>query len=157
MKVIRSILRENFRRHIKCELPLEKKCKDRLVPLKNRVPATAKLGKKHHLKWKLKFPDSGAGRVFKIVTMTIECHVSDPQILFLFFLDWRESFSTNQCVIRAREDKQTCYPPSPHCNVSLAVLREDLIRPKLILLGRRHPLAYNIGVLSSGFPLVTQT
>lgn len=50
VKVIRSILRENFRRHIKCELPLEKKCKDRLVPLKNRVPATAKLGKKHLLK-----------------------------------------------------------------------------------------------------------
>uniref|UniRef100_A0A8C0FXP3 TIAM Rac1 associated GEF 2 n=1 Tax=Bubo bubo TaxID=30461 RepID=A0A8C0FXP3_BUBBB len=47
VKVIRSILRENFRRHIKCELPLEKTCKDRLVPLKNRVPATAKLGKKH--------------------------------------------------------------------------------------------------------------
>lgn len=52
MKVIRSILRENFRRHIKCELPLEKTCKDRFVPLKNRVPATAKLGKKHILKMK---------------------------------------------------------------------------------------------------------
>lgn len=45
VKVIRSILRENFRRHIKCELPLEKTCKDRLVPLKNRVPVSAKLGK----------------------------------------------------------------------------------------------------------------
>lgn len=44
VKVIRSILRENFRRHIKCELPLEKTCKDRLVPLKNRVPVSAKLG-----------------------------------------------------------------------------------------------------------------
>lgn len=44
IKVIRSILRENFRRHIKCELPLEKTCKDRLVPLKNRVPVSAKLG-----------------------------------------------------------------------------------------------------------------
>lgn len=44
VKVIRSILRENFRRHIKCELPLEKMCKDRLVPLKNRVPVSAKLG-----------------------------------------------------------------------------------------------------------------
>lgn len=44
VKVIRSILRENFRRHIKCELPLEKACKDRLVPLKNRVPVSAKLG-----------------------------------------------------------------------------------------------------------------
>ena len=44
VKVIRSILRENFRRHIKCDLPLEKTCKDRLVPLKNRVPVSAKLG-----------------------------------------------------------------------------------------------------------------
>uniref|UniRef100_A0A8C2QTD0 TIAM Rac1 associated GEF 2 n=1 Tax=Capra hircus TaxID=9925 RepID=A0A8C2QTD0_CAPHI len=40
VKVIRAILRENFRRHIKCELPLEKTCKDRLVPLKNRVPVS---------------------------------------------------------------------------------------------------------------------
>lgn len=44
VKVIRSILRENFRRHIKCELPLEKASKDRRVPLKNRVPVSAKLG-----------------------------------------------------------------------------------------------------------------
>ncbi|KAF1467706.1 T-lymphoma invasion and metastasis-inducing protein 2, partial [Megadyptes antipodes antipodes] len=50
VKVIRSILRENFRRHIKCELPLEKGCKDRLVPLKNRVPATAKLASTRSLK-----------------------------------------------------------------------------------------------------------
>ncbi|XP_014119019.1 PREDICTED: T-lymphoma invasion and metastasis-inducing protein 2 isoform X3 [Pseudopodoces humilis] len=50
VKVIRSILRENFRRHIKSELPLEKKCKDRLVPLKNRVPATAKLASTRSLK-----------------------------------------------------------------------------------------------------------
>uniref|UniRef100_A0A8B9QJR5 TIAM Rac1 associated GEF 2 n=1 Tax=Apteryx owenii TaxID=8824 RepID=A0A8B9QJR5_APTOW len=50
VKVIRSILRENFRRHIKCELPLEKSCKDRLVPLKNRVPATAKLASTRSLK-----------------------------------------------------------------------------------------------------------
>ncbi|XP_053828769.1 rho guanine nucleotide exchange factor TIAM2 isoform X1 [Vidua macroura] len=50
VKVIRSILRENFRRHIKCELPLEKKCKDRLVPLKNRVPLTAKLASTRSLK-----------------------------------------------------------------------------------------------------------
>lgn len=85
MKVIRSILRENFRRHIKCELPLEKKCKERLVPLKNRVPATAKLGKKYLLNRKLKCLDSSAGRAFTIITMTIECHVSDPQIPFLSF------------------------------------------------------------------------
>ncbi|XP_030905628.2 rho guanine nucleotide exchange factor TIAM2 isoform X2 [Melopsittacus undulatus] len=50
VKVIRSILRENFRRHIKCELPLEKTSKDRLIPLKNRVPATAKLASTRSLK-----------------------------------------------------------------------------------------------------------
>ncbi|XP_015713733.2 T-lymphoma invasion and metastasis-inducing protein 2 isoform X3 [Coturnix japonica] len=50
VKVIRSILRENFRRHIKCELPLDKACKDRLIPLKNRVPATAKLASTRSLK-----------------------------------------------------------------------------------------------------------
>ncbi|NXU58895.1 TIAM2 protein, partial [Turnix velox] len=48
VKVIRSILRENLRRHIKCEL--EKTCKDRLAPLKNRVPATAKLASTRSLK-----------------------------------------------------------------------------------------------------------
>ncbi|XP_033619052.1 T-lymphoma invasion and metastasis-inducing protein 2 [Fukomys damarensis] len=50
IKVIRSILRENFRRHIKCELPLEKTSKDRLVPLKNRVPVSAKLASSRSLK-----------------------------------------------------------------------------------------------------------
>ncbi|XP_012615058.3 rho guanine nucleotide exchange factor TIAM2 isoform X1 [Microcebus murinus] len=50
VKVIRSILRENFRRHIKCELPLEKTCKDRLMPLKNRVPVSAKLASSRSLK-----------------------------------------------------------------------------------------------------------
>lgn len=50
VKVIRSILRENFRRHIKCELPLEKMCKDRLVPMKNRVPVSAKLASSRSLK-----------------------------------------------------------------------------------------------------------
>ncbi|CAH7311406.1 Tiam2 [Phodopus roborovskii] len=50
VKVIRSILRENFRRHIKCELPPEKTCKDRLVPLKNRVPVSAKLASSRSLK-----------------------------------------------------------------------------------------------------------
>ncbi|XP_031208921.1 T-lymphoma invasion and metastasis-inducing protein 2 isoform X1 [Mastomys coucha] len=50
VKVIRSILRENFRRHLKCELPLEKACKDRLVPLKNRVPVSAKLASTRSLK-----------------------------------------------------------------------------------------------------------
>ncbi|XP_045150273.1 rho guanine nucleotide exchange factor TIAM2 isoform X2 [Echinops telfairi] len=50
VKVIRSILRENFRRHIKCDLPLEKGCKDRLVPLKNRVPVSAKLASSRSLR-----------------------------------------------------------------------------------------------------------
>ncbi|NXO04312.1 TIAM2 protein, partial [Rhinopomastus cyanomelas] len=50
VKVIRSILRENFRRHIKCDLPLEKTARERLVPLKNRVPATAKLASTRSLK-----------------------------------------------------------------------------------------------------------
>ncbi|KAM9004497.1 T-lymphoma invasion and metastasis-inducing protein 2 isoform X1 [Sarcophilus harrisii] len=50
VKVIRSILRENFRRHIKSELPLEKSCKDRLIPLKNRVPVSAKLASSRSLR-----------------------------------------------------------------------------------------------------------
>uniref|UniRef100_A0A8C8SWH4 TIAM Rac1 associated GEF 2 n=1 Tax=Pelusios castaneus TaxID=367368 RepID=A0A8C8SWH4_9SAUR len=50
VKAIRSILRENFRRHIKCESPLEKTCKDRLVPLKNRIPVSAKLASTRSLK-----------------------------------------------------------------------------------------------------------
>ncbi|XP_053524755.1 rho guanine nucleotide exchange factor TIAM2 isoform X2 [Artibeus jamaicensis] len=58
VKVIRSILRENFRRHIKSEFPLEKMCKDRLVPLKNRVPVSAKLASSRSLKV-LKNPSSG--------------------------------------------------------------------------------------------------
>uniref|UniRef100_A0A673SYE7 DH domain-containing protein n=2 Tax=Suricata suricatta TaxID=37032 RepID=A0A673SYE7_SURSU len=50
VKVIRSILRENFRRHIKCDLPLDRTCKDRPVPLKNRVPVSAKLASSRSLK-----------------------------------------------------------------------------------------------------------
>ncbi|XP_019405586.1 PREDICTED: T-lymphoma invasion and metastasis-inducing protein 2 isoform X2 [Crocodylus porosus] len=50
VKVIRSILRENFRRRIKCESSLEKACKDCLVPLKNRVPVSAKLASTRSLK-----------------------------------------------------------------------------------------------------------
>ncbi|CAK6446496.1 unnamed protein product [Pipistrellus nathusii] len=50
VKVIRSILRENFRRHIKSELPPERASKDRLVPLKNRVPVSAKLASCRSLK-----------------------------------------------------------------------------------------------------------
>ncbi|XP_043919335.1 rho guanine nucleotide exchange factor TIAM2 isoform X2 [Protopterus annectens] len=51
VKVIRSILRENARRNIlKGELPLEKICKDRLAPLRNRVPTSAKFGSSRSLK-----------------------------------------------------------------------------------------------------------
>lgn len=74
MKVIRSILRENFRRHIKCELPLEKTCKDRLVPLKNRVPATAKLGKKHVLKVKNRAWTPELAEGSQLLPMTVVCH-----------------------------------------------------------------------------------
>ncbi|XP_073441817.1 rho guanine nucleotide exchange factor TIAM2 isoform X2 [Dendrobates tinctorius] len=50
IKVIRSILRENLRRNIKCDLPLEKTNKDRLGPLRNRVPLSAKLASTRSLK-----------------------------------------------------------------------------------------------------------
>ncbi|KAM4693855.1 rho guanine nucleotide exchange factor TIAM2 [Discoglossus pictus] len=51
VKVIRSILRENLRRHIKCDLPPEKSYRDRLVPLRNRVPLSAKLATTRSLKF----------------------------------------------------------------------------------------------------------
>ncbi|XP_077342366.1 rho guanine nucleotide exchange factor TIAM2 isoform X2 [Lithobates pipiens] len=50
IKVIRSILRENLRRNIKCDFPLEKTYKDKLVPLRNRVPVSAKLASTRSLK-----------------------------------------------------------------------------------------------------------
>ncbi|XP_077205053.1 rho guanine nucleotide exchange factor TIAM2 isoform X2 [Paroedura picta] len=50
VKVIRSILRENFRRQIKCDSPLEKTCKSRLVLQKNRIPVSAKLASSRSLK-----------------------------------------------------------------------------------------------------------
>ncbi|XP_048344269.1 rho guanine nucleotide exchange factor TIAM2 isoform X4 [Sphaerodactylus townsendi] len=50
VKVIRSILRENFRRQIKCDSPLEKTCKSRLVLHKNRIPLSAKLASSRSLK-----------------------------------------------------------------------------------------------------------
>ncbi|XP_067900911.1 rho guanine nucleotide exchange factor TIAM2-like isoform X2 [Heterodontus francisci] len=44
IKVMRSILRENVRRHItKSEVPLEKPNKERVIPLRNRVPSSAKI------------------------------------------------------------------------------------------------------------------
>ncbi|KAM9316730.1 rho guanine nucleotide exchange factor TIAM2 [Gastrophryne carolinensis] len=50
IKVIRSILRENLRRNINCDAPLEKNYKDRLVPLRNRIPMSAKLASTRSLK-----------------------------------------------------------------------------------------------------------
>ncbi|XP_041109727.1 T-lymphoma invasion and metastasis-inducing protein 2-like isoform X2 [Polyodon spathula] len=44
IKVIRSILRENVRRHLRCEFPVEKICKERLVPLRNTMPLSARIG-----------------------------------------------------------------------------------------------------------------
>ncbi|XP_069787712.1 rho guanine nucleotide exchange factor TIAM2 isoform X2 [Narcine bancroftii] len=44
IKVIRSILRENVRRHMtKSEGPLEKLNREHLIPLRNRVPSSAKI------------------------------------------------------------------------------------------------------------------
>ncbi|XP_069463845.1 rho guanine nucleotide exchange factor TIAM2 isoform X2 [Ambystoma mexicanum] len=50
IKAIRSILRENVRRHIKCDLPWEKAAKDRHGPLRNRVPVSAKIASSRSLK-----------------------------------------------------------------------------------------------------------
>ncbi|XP_058024977.1 rho guanine nucleotide exchange factor TIAM2 isoform X4 [Ahaetulla prasina] len=50
VKVIRSILRENFRRQIKCDLPFEKAYKNRLILHKNRIPVSAKLASSRSLK-----------------------------------------------------------------------------------------------------------
>ncbi|KAG8123698.1 hypothetical protein E2320_019088, partial [Naja naja] len=50
VKVIRSILRENFRRQIKCDLPFEKSYKNRLILHKNRIPVSAKLASSRSLK-----------------------------------------------------------------------------------------------------------
>ncbi|XP_078505306.1 rho guanine nucleotide exchange factor TIAM2 [Lissotriton helveticus] len=50
IKAIRSILRENVRRHIKCDLPWEKTAKDRHGPLRTRVPVSAKIASTRSLK-----------------------------------------------------------------------------------------------------------
>lgn len=44
IKVIRSILRENARRNMRTDGTLERNCKERMVPLRNTLPASAKLG-----------------------------------------------------------------------------------------------------------------
>ncbi|KAK6488388.1 T-lymphoma invasion and metastasis-inducing protein 2-like [Huso huso] len=55
IKVIRSILRENVRRHLRCEFPLEKICKERLVPLRNTMPLSARIGSSR-ASWLCKLP-----------------------------------------------------------------------------------------------------
>lgn len=124
MKVIRSILRENFRRHIKCELPLEKTSKDRLVPLKNRVPATAKLGKKEMCsqseKWSL---FSSTGRRFAIITMTVVCHgrISPP------LSAWQ----------RLEEISRLSIPPPPLCCV-ISCLKGRLNNAQINCVGKKQ-------------------
>ncbi|XP_058881887.1 rho guanine nucleotide exchange factor TIAM2-like isoform X2 [Acipenser ruthenus] len=55
IKVIRSILRENVRRHLRCEIPLEKICKERLDPLRNTMPLSARIGSSR-ASWLCKLP-----------------------------------------------------------------------------------------------------
>ncbi|XP_068087985.1 rho guanine nucleotide exchange factor TIAM2 isoform X3 [Hyperolius riggenbachi] len=50
IKMIRSILRENLRRHIRSDMPLEKTYRERLVPSRNRIPVSAKLASTRSLK-----------------------------------------------------------------------------------------------------------
>ncbi|XP_049621416.1 rho guanine nucleotide exchange factor TIAM2 [Suncus etruscus] len=64
VRVIRAILRENFRRHIKNEL--DRPCKERPGPLKNRVPVSAKLASSRSLKGiKNSSSSEGAGELGK--------------------------------------------------------------------------------------------
>ncbi|XP_040925194.1 rho guanine nucleotide exchange factor TIAM2 isoform X2 [Betta splendens] len=44
VKVMRSILRENARRNVRCEGTLERSCKERLAPLRSTLPSSARLG-----------------------------------------------------------------------------------------------------------------
>ncbi|XP_058879471.1 rho guanine nucleotide exchange factor TIAM2-like isoform X2 [Acipenser ruthenus] len=60
IKVIRSILRENVRRHLRCEFPLEKISKERLVPLRNTMPLSARIGSSR-ASWLCKLPSSNEG------------------------------------------------------------------------------------------------
>uniref|UniRef100_A0A8C5PK37 TIAM Rac1 associated GEF 2 n=1 Tax=Leptobrachium leishanense TaxID=445787 RepID=A0A8C5PK37_9ANUR len=90
VKVIRSILRENLRRTIRCDLPWEKTYKDRLVPLRNRIPMSAKLASTRSLKlmkrasnsdWNTSIskgngPDSDEGSISSS-TQSSGCHTSD--------------------------------------------------------------------------------
>ncbi|XP_028653249.2 rho guanine nucleotide exchange factor TIAM2 isoform X1 [Erpetoichthys calabaricus] len=44
IKAIRSILRESLRRNLKCDIPLEKSCKEHIVPLRTTKPMSARIG-----------------------------------------------------------------------------------------------------------------
>ncbi|XP_067335570.1 rho guanine nucleotide exchange factor TIAM2 isoform X2 [Channa argus] len=55
IKVIRSILRENVRRNMKCEGTLEKSSKERLAPLHRTLPSSARLGSSR-ASWMCKVP-----------------------------------------------------------------------------------------------------
>uniref|UniRef100_A0A3B4AAS0 Uncharacterized protein n=1 Tax=Periophthalmus magnuspinnatus TaxID=409849 RepID=A0A3B4AAS0_9GOBI len=54
IKVIRSILRENVRRNMRCEGTLERNCKERLAPLRNTLPSSARLSSR--ASWRCKKP-----------------------------------------------------------------------------------------------------
>ncbi|XP_061480178.1 rho guanine nucleotide exchange factor TIAM2 isoform X2 [Rhineura floridana] len=90
VKVIRSILRENFRRQIKCDSPLEKTCKSRRVLHKNRIPVSAKLASSRSLKILKNSPSNewhpDAGKVNELdsdeyslssTTPSSSCHTTD--------------------------------------------------------------------------------
>nr|XP_028579556.1 T-lymphoma invasion and metastasis-inducing protein 2 isoform X2 [Podarcis muralis] len=90
VKVIRSILRENLRRQIKCDSPLEKTCKSRLVLHKNRIPVSAKLASSRSLKLMKNSPsnewNTEAGKVNELdsdecslssSTPSSSCHTTD--------------------------------------------------------------------------------
>ncbi|XP_055017253.1 rho guanine nucleotide exchange factor TIAM2 isoform X1 [Boleophthalmus pectinirostris] len=55
IKVIRSILRENVRRNMRSEGTLERNCKERLAPLRNTLPSSARLGSSR-ASWRCKKP-----------------------------------------------------------------------------------------------------
>lgn len=55
IKVIRSILRENVRRNMRSEGTLERNCKERLAPLRNTLPSSARLGSSR-ASWRCKQP-----------------------------------------------------------------------------------------------------
>ncbi|XP_069053124.1 rho guanine nucleotide exchange factor TIAM2 isoform X2 [Lepisosteus oculatus] len=55
VKAIRSVLRENVRRNLRCEQPAERACRERLVLLRNPVPTSARIGSSR-ASWLCKHP-----------------------------------------------------------------------------------------------------